>query len=78
MGKFYRVFKIDYLNEFLIVIEKIVFNARHMIPQRFDIILIAKILRKRFLSFFSNEIVKKDYILLLIYNKGKIMIFICS
>ena len=55
MGKFYRVFKIDYLNEFLIVIEKIVFNARHMIPQRFDIILIAKILRKRFLSFFFKR-----------------------
>ena len=54
MGKFYRVFKIDldYLNEFLVVIKNFVFDARQMILQRFDIILIDKILRKGFLSLF--------------------------
>ena len=55
-----------------------IIDARHMIPQRFISILMAKIWCKRLLSFFSNEIVKKDCILHLIYNKGKIMIFTCS
>ena len=41
------------------MLQKNYFNARHMISQRFDIILIAKILRKIFLSFFQTRLGKR-------------------